>query len=52
MPYCSLTGQLQGRPAAGQSGEGRQARERKVFFFEKKKQKTFTPSLWPQARAQ
>jgi hypothetical protein len=29
-----------------------QASYRKVFFFEKKKQKTFTPSLWPQARAQ
>jgi len=25
---------------------------RKVFFFEKKKQKTFIPWLWPQARAQ
>jgi hypothetical protein len=34
-------------PASGQSGEGR-----KQFFFEKKNQKTFTSSLWPQARAQ
>jgi hypothetical protein len=28
---------------------GRKAGERKHFFFEKKKQKTFAPALWPLA---
>jgi len=35
-----------------QGNRVKEGKGKKVFFFEKKKQKTFTPSLWPQARAQ